>query len=245
MSYPLLFNRQPFLPSVLGTSLKLWLDASDTSTITHSVGAVSSWGDKSGNGNNATQATGASQPTLTSNSINGKSALVFDGTDDFLTAPTSVMNSCSNTSITVFIVSITSVVKAADVIALSPFLANPSFSVLLPFSNSLIYFDYTNNSTGRLAVAWGGTVGTPYLWTLDSNSTIQKNIYRNGVQIATTATASVANFSTTYSLNIGARAAASNHFNGSIGEILIYNRFLTNAEKASVNAYLMNKWGIA
>ena len=238
------WNTPLYLP-VVSSSLQLWLDGSDATSIINSVGAVSSWRDKSGNGNNATQATGASQPTLTSNRINGKSALVFDGTDDFLTAPTSLMNSCSNTSITVFIVSITSVIKAADIIALSPYLANPTFSVLLPFSNSIVYFDYANNSTGRLTVSWGGTVGTPYLWTLDSNSTIQKNIYRNGVQIATSANATVANFGTTYSLNIGASAAGTNHFNGSIGEILIYNRFLTDAEKASVNAYLMNKWGIA
>ena len=34
-----------------GDNLQLWLDASDTSTITQSEGSVSQWDDKSGNGN--------------------------------------------------------------------------------------------------------------------------------------------------------------------------------------------------
>jgi hypothetical protein len=45
------------------SNLKLWLDAEDTSTITHSSNAVSKWQDKSGNGKHATQATSSSKPT--------------------------------------------------------------------------------------------------------------------------------------------------------------------------------------
>ena len=40
----------------------LWLDAADTSTIVHADGVVSTWKDKSGNGNHATQRNGASRP---------------------------------------------------------------------------------------------------------------------------------------------------------------------------------------
>ena len=50
-----------------------WFDASDTSTITESGGAVSQWDDKSGNENHATQPSSGSQPSYdsTSNSITG------------------------------------------------------------------------------------------------------------------------------------------------------------------------------
>jgi hypothetical protein len=45
------------------SNLKLWLDAADTSTITHSSNAVSEWNDKSGNEFNLSQSTSDSQPT--------------------------------------------------------------------------------------------------------------------------------------------------------------------------------------
>ena len=68
-----------------GTSIPagatLWLDASDSSTITASSGSVSLWADKSGNGNNATQGTGSAQPTTGVNTANGKNVLNFDGGD--------------------------------------------------------------------------------------------------------------------------------------------------------------------
>lgn len=68
------------------TGLKLWLDATDSSSITLNGGNVSEWADKSPEGNDATQGVAAEQPLYQSNSINGLSAVVFDGSDDFLDA---------------------------------------------------------------------------------------------------------------------------------------------------------------
>jgi len=49
--------------------LALWLDASDSSTITESGGSVSQWDDKSGNGNHITQGNVFLQPTVNGNQI--------------------------------------------------------------------------------------------------------------------------------------------------------------------------------
>jgi len=65
----------------------LWLDAADTSTITESSGSVSQWNDKSGNGYNVTQSTGAAQPTTGSTTQNSLNVIKFDG-NDFLIAST-------------------------------------------------------------------------------------------------------------------------------------------------------------
>ena len=54
--------------------LNLWLDASDSSTITHSSNTVSQWNDKSGFAYHATSSTG---PTTGSSTINGLNALTF------------------------------------------------------------------------------------------------------------------------------------------------------------------------
>lgn len=55
--------------------LVLWLEASQK--VTQNNGFVSSWGDLSGNGNNATQATQALQPFLQQATINGRPAVHF------------------------------------------------------------------------------------------------------------------------------------------------------------------------
>lgn len=69
----------PFSPADL--SPELWLDASDTATITSSSGSVSQWNDKSSNGRNVTQGTGGAQPTTGSFTQNGLNVLSFDGGD--------------------------------------------------------------------------------------------------------------------------------------------------------------------
>ena len=56
------------------TGMALWLDASELTS------AVSSWVDKSGNNNHASQ---SGSPALASEAQNGLSAISFDGTDDY------------------------------------------------------------------------------------------------------------------------------------------------------------------
>ncbi len=70
---------EPFSP--LALQPKLWLDASDLTTITESAGAVSEWRDKSGNDYAFTQATSTAQPTTGSTTQNGLNVLSFDGGD--------------------------------------------------------------------------------------------------------------------------------------------------------------------
>lgn len=63
--------------------MRLWLDASDSDSITQSGESVSQWNDKSGNGYHVAQATAAAQPQLTT--LSGKPGIFFT-TDDFLDA---------------------------------------------------------------------------------------------------------------------------------------------------------------
>ena len=67
-------------------NVELWLDADESTTVTHSSNAVSQWKDKSGKDNHASQSTAANQPTLTASGLNGKPVITFDGTNDSLNA---------------------------------------------------------------------------------------------------------------------------------------------------------------
>lgn len=73
---------QPWSPLALRP--RLWLDASDLTTITASSGAVSEWRDKSGNGYAFTQSTSTLQPTTGTTTLNGLDVLSFDGIDDWM-----------------------------------------------------------------------------------------------------------------------------------------------------------------
>ncbi|MBL4705753.1 MAG: hypothetical protein JKY54_14605, partial [Flavobacteriales bacterium] len=71
-------NAQNFSPSTFNPAL--WLDASDTTSVIHTAGAVSAWNDLSGNGNHAIQDTAANQPTY----IGTTQGISFDGSSDML-----------------------------------------------------------------------------------------------------------------------------------------------------------------
>jgi hypothetical protein len=70
-------------PTLLGSPLVGWWDASDPSTVTIATG-VSEITDKSGNSRTFSQATGADQPALITGELNGLSVMRFDGNGDSL-----------------------------------------------------------------------------------------------------------------------------------------------------------------
>ena len=80
------YFRHKWFGSALPTDfedLVVWTDAMQGVTKDGS-NLVSQWNDLSGNNNHFVQATGSKQPVWTANEYNGKPALVFDGTDDFM-----------------------------------------------------------------------------------------------------------------------------------------------------------------
>jgi hypothetical protein len=65
-------------------STELWLDASDSDTITESGGAVSQWDDKSGNNRHAVQANTNYRPNYNITGFGGLPTVIFDGVNDGL-----------------------------------------------------------------------------------------------------------------------------------------------------------------
>jgi len=83
----------PFSPLMLSPAL--WLDGADTATITASLGSVSQWDDKSGNGRNVSQGTAAAQPTTAAATLNGLNVLSCDG-GDLLSGSSALLVNSSN-----------------------------------------------------------------------------------------------------------------------------------------------------
>ena len=68
---------------IMGANLKLWLDGSDTASVSQYSNTVTSWNDKSGNGFQL-QSVGA--PSTGTRSLDGKNVIDFDGDDYFESA---------------------------------------------------------------------------------------------------------------------------------------------------------------
>lgn len=69
-------------PAQLSATPKIWAD--DFSDITNVSGFASQWNDRSGNGWHFSQPANGSRPQVLSGELNGRRALRFDGTDDWM-----------------------------------------------------------------------------------------------------------------------------------------------------------------
>lgn len=217
---------------VKGSNLVAWFDATDDATFSYGSGSnVARWDDKSGNEHHLYQDVVASSP-VRSGSFNSQPIVVFDGTDDFLRTSSSI--DLTNSS-TIFVVarSYTSV-SDAGVISINDSLA----SGITIHNGSLAYFYYggggqavsisvTTSETNILTKVWDGeTSGDRVAYKNGSKSTV------NGVMSDTNASGP---------LRVGLQTS---YLNGLIGEILIYDKNLSDEDINKVHTYLQNKWSI-
>jgi len=242
---------------------KVWLDASDATTITSSSGSVSQWTDKSANGYTFTQATSTNQPTTGTRTINSKNVLDFDGTTDYLysTAAISTWKFLHSAVSTIFIVANTDVTNGSH-----------SFISTQAGSTSRIGF-YTYQDMGNMyARADRGVAGSTVYNSAYALSYNTGNYYFTYKSDPTNATAAdrikiSQNGGTYYGTNTATNAASTadsensltigclldlfngvrypqNWHNGTIGEILIYDSALSAGNITDTQSYLATKWGI-
>lgn len=225
---------------------KAWWDASDTTTITESSGAVSQWNDKSGNGYNLTQSTGAAQPTTNSVTKNGLNVLKFDGGD--------VMNYSGTTGMDVGNATVVGVFEETTTVTNAGFFAayastgndfNSTSALLLESGTSSILF-YTVRNSANAAVSGSGV--TPFaVWT--SVLTSGTLVARRNQQAIAVSTATGTWGTANGGFLVGGRwssgaISATNRLNGNVAEIIVFDRELNFPEYDFLNRYLMTKWGI-
>lgn len=217
---------------ILGSNLLLWLDADDADAVTEDAnGNITNWYDKSENSSHAVATTGK-HPSGNANAINGKKALYFDGTEDMTLS--NMLHSESNyTAFTVF------KTNATNSDAERLFESNDGSDRLILWSstgasqNTGIFTD-TEGTVSLSTRVSGAQVIT---WSLEAPSSAKS--YINGV---TTATGSYTQKALESTPTIGSRNV--NYVIGDVGELILYDRVLTDSERAQVETYLSFKWGI-
>lgn len=256
-------------PTVIDTGLYLHLDASveDNVTLTTGTMDVEAWLDTSGNGFDATQDVDADKPLLVEADQNGLNVIAFDGVSDHLiTAIESfkdwtlfVVGKYESSVVTDRGTFLAAMGKEGTFGGLDAYVLN---SVTFGTEGTVqTYIDQQSgfqSTTGTLAASTYGllewaqvaskTLGTSdagidgavesFLDCEDTSDDFFDTTRQPDVE-PTPVTGAVGR------TNAGINAGFDyNYLEGSIGEIVLYNRKLSDAERATVRAGLIAKWGI-
>jgi hypothetical protein len=239
---------RPFFPMEI-PNCQLWLDGADNSTFTFSSGNnIATWLDKSGNNRTAT-ATGTitnlgningrscTNWTQTTNVAGGGVATYFRGLNNISLTGSSMtvfavfqMNSTSQQNSRVVSLGLNGTVDSANTNYAAP---------LLRLSNTS-FQGFRNGS--RSTTDFSTVADIPVVATSQFDGT-NHTLYVNGTGY--TPVASTGSFNiTTYVIGNSMAEFNSVWFNGTIGEVLIFNTSLNLADRQRIEGYLADKWGL-
>ena len=251
-SAPVVVNITGSVPtSPVLTGLKVWLNAGAGVT-TNLSGGITTWADQSSNGNDAVQANDTFAPLVVPNAVNGQPVLRFNGI-----APSTPYLEVSDAG-TAFLTNDFTTYAFARFVGSYPALrqnvwskcntnglAGPIDWWLNPTTGAPDCYrgDGTTNWVHLLGTA-GPTLGLYSVLGLevtglDGGVSHYLGFATNGTGTVLTNTADAG-----YPLRIGRRVDGGTQLNGDIGEILLYDRALTGAERTNVTAYLYGKYNL-
>jgi len=189
---------------------------------------------------NFAQSTQSSKPTLQISSKNNLPMLFFDGVNDILLSSRFIDRSelTKNGDVTVFM--LVDILSYPSVAILFKHSDGGDNRLALECNSNVLRFDYPNPSSGYLAGTNPFKINKNIIISATYNGAVQA-IYIDGSLYA-----SKANTNAITKLN-SRIAIASNvspwYFaHANIGEIIIYDRALSNSERQSVESYLAKKW---
>ncbi|MDY0170251.1 MAG: autotransporter-associated beta strand repeat-containing protein [Thermoguttaceae bacterium] len=219
-------------PGVTGAAL--WLDASDSASLTLTGNTVAQWNDRSGNNRHAVAA-GSTQPLATTSALVHDLGVVrFDGTSQWLSVDLTFL---ADSEYTIF--------------AVEGHTNNRNQNYFLgtapPETNKGLHTGYRNNTNYTLAQhandldhpVPGYTTQEFRVWTALLDYDFGHAIHLNGAD-------PVANTNKVPLITAGdgriGRGQRDQMFHGDLGEIVIFDRALTTDERQAVEGYLRGKW---
>lgn len=218
--------------AVIAIQTVLWLDAADTGTILSSSNLVSQWNDKSGNGYNATQETGARQPATSVRTLNSKNVIDFtlDGQTDSMVIASGI-HSVFSGNFSVF------VVFQADTFGNFNRLLGVQSQFSIVASTSFNRWNFYNNSTFTNQAIVSGRDTNPHIFYYKKSTTTLRAA--SGGVFGTDGTGAAVSPTL---VPIG--SSSDDPYDGAVAEIIIYSRALSDSEANDVGQYLSAKWGI-
>ena len=245
----------PFAPTDI-SGLSLWFDADDSRTLfsntsgttraTTDATTLALWSDKSGNGRNAYQATGANQPLLKTTVQNNRNVVRFDGSNDSLATAAAQVANTTDGSFTAFAVAQKTTTSGSLCVLNQDNDTATRCSQFLNFgSNSNVETIGFVGGVAKSAYTLSGTISASNFYLIESvGNTSTISAYSNGVVGSGAVTGgNLAVPSQTVSLG-SYQGAGTQYLNGDIAEVLLYNSALSSTNRIKVEQYLQNKWGV-
>jgi hypothetical protein len=243
-----------FTPAAFGGRLVVWLDAARGISGT----PVASWTDQSGAGNNATQAMAPSQPALTASGINGLPAVTFDGVLTFLQIADSPTTRFGTGDFALMVVA-----RGAPNVATNAMLYNKS-EAAAPYAGINLFLNVTRGAaTAKASLQLDADF---HATTRDDFGDANPHLF--GGRLVTSGASALLEVRvdgerqgmlslTGGAVNLDApvRATIIGHngynalsgfqaFKGDIAEVVAVKGTISDAELASLEAYLMGKYGL-
>lgn len=223
------------------SGLSLWLDASQSSSVTLNSGNVSQWSDLSGNGRHATQGTAINQPAYNTNPLNGRATINFTTSGALSGSYTALTDhslfvvcrfgSGSNSVGRLFTLAAASTNDTTAPTFIPLLRANPSLQAVESF--------VAGNFYARRTI----TYDTWFIASSIYSGTTVSNRINNGAEA--TASASISgNAFARYGIGTGF-GGTSPAIVGDVAEYIAFTKAVTDSERARIKAYLSRKWGIA
>lgn len=214
----------------------LWMDGADATTMSLTGSSVTQWRDKSASG--ATFTTVNANPTYTPSLINGVPGLDLTNASGFISSTTQTLTN----SLTLAMV----LVVKSGIGAWGSFFTHGSRDLDIALernsvsAGTTLQFQTANDNTGANLTFTTDQVAL-YLGTMTTGTSRFFSRFGGG----TTNTATGTNTSTItvglQTIRIG-RSDTGENCNSLIGEVIYYNRVLTDSERVQVEGYLTDKW---
>lgn len=217
-------------PTTPVAGARVWLRAD--AGITLDLGRVSQWADQSGFGNHAAMSTASRRPTMAYGVLNGQPTVRFAGAQSLaLTTPTSPQ------TFTIFVVGKNSRTTESFSMILGPGGSTVNNQLRWENGSSALVVGTGNNLPATTAVI-GNTRVYHALAVRYNGSTLQ--IFRDGNLVSSRSLTTTG----PWTLFQIAGWYSSHFLIGDLSEILIYHSALSDADRATNDAYLRGKYGL-
>lgn len=221
--------------TVIGLLSGVWYDGDDATTIIHTLGSVSQWNDKSGEGNHATQGTGSAQPFTGTRTTNERNVIEMAGAQNLI-MPAGIRDISSGNN-TLFIVA-TEDTFASSSAFLIGWQGSDTYGFLSQGgmnNQRALHCSFAN----RLTVA-ATRDANAHTHILRRNGTSLE--YKYDGSVASGANANAVSF-TQGAMRMGISDVGGSLLDGTIAEVIGFRRALSIAEMNQVGNELAVKWG--
>jgi len=220
--------KEPYYWTPSSIATELWLDGSDSSTITEISGAISQWDDKSGNARHATQSNAAQRPVVDAATFNSLPSVYFGVPPEFLHISTFGSGTYSWFFALVSDTSITSLVGSSSVNTYIPIATSGSTNT------NILRLNNVNDPSGAYQI-YGGELSQSVANRGDAYTELNRangNICGYINLPVVTSTIRLGYAQTGYFLG------------GYMGEAIVLNGTPSSDTIQKVQGYLAHKWGL-